>query len=206
MSNEAPFIVVEAIDGGGKGEQVKLLVDLIFGLDKKNHVFLTREPYNSIYHDQIREIIRVNKNPTDNAKQLAQLYEEDRKIHCEIMKKILSMGIIVVSDRYKHATLAYQWAQGLDLQELIEVHKGLLIPDLTIIMDVPAEVALERINRDKNRTHKEVFEQLEFMKKLKENYLALPAHHPDEKIVIIDGNREVDEVAKSIQQEVEKIL
>jgi len=92
------------------------------------------------------------------------------------------------------------------LQKLIDMHKGILIPDLTLIIDTLAEIALERIIKDEGREYKEVFEQKDFQEKLRENYLAFSEQLADEKIIVIDGNKSIAKVFESIKKEVEKIL
>ena len=200
------FIVIDGIDGSGKGTQAKLLADYFFDRDKKRHIFLTREPYNSEYYAEIRRLLKESVNPKDNAGLLAELFTKDRKVHAELIEEFLSRGIYVVCDRYKYSTLAYQQTQGVPLAKLIKMHKGILVPDLAIILDVPADIALERVLKDGNRSHKEVFEQKDFQEKLRQNFLALPAALPDEKIVVINGNRSVKEVFEAIKKEADKIL
>lgn len=193
-------MVIDGLDGCGKGTQVKLLAEFIFDSDKKNHVFLTREPYNSEYYAQIRRLLKEGINPEDNAELLTDLFVKDRKIHSELIEDFLNRGVYVVCDRYKYSTLAYQQTQGMPLEKLLEMHREVLIPDLTIIIDLPAEIVLERIVKDNQRSHKEVFEQKGFQEELRRNFLALPAILPDEKIVVIDGDKPKDEVFESIKE------
>jgi len=200
------FIVIDGLDGSGKGTQVKLIANYFFDSDKKNHIFLTREPYNSEYYEEIRRLLKSGLNPRDNAECLAELFVADRRVHVALIESLLSRGINVVSDRYKYSTLAYQQTQGISLQKLIDMHKDILIPDLTLIINVPAEIALERIVKDEGREYKEVFEQKDFQEKLRENYLAFSEQLPNEKIIVIDGNKHIAKVFESIKKEVEKIL
>ncbi|PIY59718.1 dTMP kinase [Candidatus Wolfebacteria bacterium CG_4_10_14_0_8_um_filter_37_11] len=200
------FIVLDGLDGSGKGTQVKLLANYFFDSNKKNHIFLTREPYNSEHYEEIRKLLKSGLNPRDNAERLAELFVADRRVHAALIESLLSQGIDVVSDRYKYSTLAYQQTQGISLQKLIDMHKGILIPDLTLIIDTLAEIALERIIKDEGREYKEVFEQKDFQEKLRENYLAFSEQLADEKIIVIDGNKSIAKVFESIKKEVEKIL
>ena len=101
------FIVLDGLDGSGKGTQVKLLANYFFDRDKKNHIFLTREPYNSEYYEEIRRLLKSGLNPHDNAERLAELFVADRRVHAALIESLLSQGIDVVSDRYKYSTLAY---------------------------------------------------------------------------------------------------
>lgn len=200
------FIVFDGLDGSGKGVQAKKLHNYLFDKDKKNHVLLTREPYYSEYYEEIRKILKESKNPRDNAERLAELFVADRKEHIKILKPDLKEGVHVVCDRYKYSTLAYQQTQGVPLEKLIKMHDGVLIPDLILIVDVPAEVAMKRIAEDAGREYKEVFEDLAFQEQLRKNFLALPKQFPEERIIVIDGNRSVLEVFESVKQEVDKLL
>lgn len=202
------FIVFDGMDGCGKGTQVKLLAEEIFSRDKKNHLFLTREPYKSIYYDEIRALLKSGIDPKDNAEKMAELFVKDREVHCVLIKKLLDDGVWVISDRYKYSTLAYQQTQGIELQKLIEMHNKpeILVPDLAIIIDVTAEVALGRIEVDGDRSHKEVFEKLDFQEELRKKFVELPDNLPNENIKIINGGQTTKEVFEDIKKEVEKLL
>ncbi len=200
------FIVIDGIDGCGKSGQTKLLAEYLFSKSKKNHLFITREPYISKYTDQIRELLKVSKDPKENAKQLAQLFIKDRKVHAKVITQYLKNGAIVICDRYKYSTLVFQSTQGLAMSELIKMHKGLIVPDLVLIIDVPAQVAMERINKDNKRSHKEVFEQEEFLAKLRQGYLNLPQQLPKERIVFIPGEGTPQQVFEQVRAEVDKIV
>ncbi|MCK4521007.1 MAG: dTMP kinase [Nanoarchaeota archaeon] len=199
------FIVIEGIDGCGSTTQSHKLAQYIFDKDKKNHVVLTREPANSEYMVKIRELLASNHDPKENAEEYTRLFVEDRKHHLkELIEPALKYGSIIICDRYKYSTLAYQQAQGIELARLIDIHKGVLIPNLTIIIDVPVDVALERL--DNNKRPKEAFEEKDFMEKLRQNYLKLKQELKNENIVIIDGSKPIEVVFDNIKEEVEKVL
>ncbi len=75
------FIVIDGIDGSGKGSIAKMLAQYIFEKSKANHVFLTREPYHSQYLAEIRQILKQSTDPKANAEKLAELFVNDRKDH-----------------------------------------------------------------------------------------------------------------------------
>lgn len=206
MKNRGKFIVLDGIDGSGKGTLTKLLVGYLFDLNKRNHILLTREPYNSEFHDEIRKLLKEGASPKDNAELLTELFVKDRVIHAKLIGDLLDEGVHIICDRYKYSTLAYQQTQGVSLDKLLQLHEGILIPDLTMIIDVPVDVALARISQDVNRGHLEVFERKNFQEKLRQNFLTLPNILPDKNIVIIDGNRLIEEVFESVKREVNKIL
>ncbi|MEM4282156.1 MAG: dTMP kinase [Candidatus Woesearchaeota archaeon] len=199
------FIVLDGIDGSGKSMQAKALACYLFDKSKEYNVLLTREPFNSDYCAEIRRLLKEGKTPYENAEKLTELFVADRKLHAGLIAKCLSAGVHVVSDRYKYSTFAYQQAQGLNLDRLIEMHASLLVPDIAIIIDIPAKVALERIKDSPKRSYYEVFEALSFQEVLRQNFLSLRKSLPNERIVIIDGNKPAVEVFESIRKEVDKL-
>jgi len=197
MQQKPLFITFEGIDGCGKSTQVHKFTEYLAGLSKYNHILLTREPYKS---REIREILRQDPDPYSQARKLAELFLNDRTEHLQkIIHPALNSGIHVISDRYKLSTLAYQSTQGIPVGELIKMHSGLLAPDLTFIVDVPVEVAVKRMKKDSRQEHK--FEaNLGFLTKLRQRYLELPSLLPEEKIVVIDGSKDVYEVFEQVKK------
>ena len=201
------FIVIDGMDGSGKTTQVMKIVEYVFKKDKRNHILFTREPYRSLDGFKIRDMLKKSSDPMENGVKMANLFVSDRIMHInKAIEYNLEQGHHVISDRNKYSTLAYQQTQGVPLEKLMEMHNGLLVPDITFIFDVPAEVAMQRMSEDRVRGRKEVFEQLEFQEKLRHNYLALKDQLPNENIVIVDASKSVDEVFSQIKAEVDKIL
>lgn len=189
------FIVIEGIDGSGKSSQMTNIANYLLKLNKYNNVLLTREPYKI---REIRDILRQEDDPYSQAQKLAELFIKDRKEHIdELILPALNKGVYVISDRYKYSTIVYQSVQGIPIQDLIDMHKDMIIPDLILIFDSPIEVVRERMSRDMRDEHK--FESnIEFQEKLRQKYLELPKIFPDEKIIIIDGNKTIKEVEKEL--------
>lgn len=121
----------------------------------------------------------------------ALLFAVDRVDHMEReIKPALEKGKIVVSDRYIYSSLAYQGAAGLDLKWIEEINRSSLPPNLAVYIDVPPEVVVKRIRRDKS-----VMERIETQRRVREVYLKLVGAG---KLVPVDGNREKGEVEKHI--------
>lgn len=196
------FIVFEGIDGCGKSTQILKFTKYLSELSKYHHILLTRNPYQA---REIREILRLNEPAEHKSEKLAELFVNDRKEHIsDLVLPHLNKGHHVVCDRYKLSTIAYQSAQGLLMEQLIKMHDELPIPDITFIIDTPAEIAAERMKKDDRDEHK--FESdLNFQKKVKENYLESINHHPNEKIIVIDGNKSIEEIFNKIVEEFEKL-
>lgn len=132
------FIVIEGADGSGKTTIAKQLA----------------EKYNAIY----------TAEPTDSKLHDLNGFIEDRKKHDIQIKKWLGEGKNVVCDRYKYSTLVYQQLEGFDLDELIELNHDSLIPDLTIVLDYPVEVLMQRLEeRGKPLSKYETPENLKFI-------------------------------------------
>jgi len=182
------FIAIEGIDGCGKGTVIKKLATELFEANKNNHIFLTREPYK---RDWLKKFLSTI-DPNSRGDEALKLFVEDRTQHCKMIDACLKKGILVLSDRYKHSTYAYQMAQGVPFERIQELHKGLLIPDLTIVVDVPVAEAMKRISAGRDQTN--AFQQEELLTKCKENYLKLK-ELLKENIVYIDGARDRDSVS-----------
>ena len=201
------FIVIDGIDGSGKTEVVKVLHNYLFTKHKKYRILTTREPTHGIYGKKVREILKKEKDPKKNGKKLTELVLKDRKEH---LKNSLEPFLkhsnkhernVVICDRYYYSTIAFQGAQGLPIKELIAKNKKFRKPDIAFILDVKPSVALKRIEY----REKEKFEQLDFMKKIRKNFLALPKLL-DDNIKIINASQPLKNVFENIRKEVDKIL
>ncbi|MAH51365.1 dTMP kinase [Candidatus Pacearchaeota archaeon] len=200
------FIVLDGIDGCGKSTQVWKLAKWLSGLDKYNHVVVTREPYK---YREIREILRLEENPEERMERLIELFVKDRQEHIdEIIKPALEREVIVISDRYKYSTICYQAAQGRDMGELIERQKQMPIPDFIFLVDISVETAGERRrkeSKDGGRVSEHKFEKSrKFLAKVRENYLKLKGLLPEENIIIIDGEKGIEEIFEEVKKGFEK--
>ena len=193
------LIVFEGIDGCGKSTQLWKLAKYISELNKYNHLLITREPYQK---KEIREILKQDESPEEQAEKLADLFIEDRKQHInDLILPGLEKGKWILCDRYKFSTIAYQTAQGIEMQKLIEKHSELPKPNLTLIFDLPEEIAKQRMQQDKIRSTEQKFEKsTEFQKKVRENYLKSKEFHPEENIQIIDASKSIEEIFKEVKQ------
>lgn len=201
------FIVIDGIDGSGKSEIVKMLHNYFVSKQKKYSILTTREPTNGRYGKMIREILRREKDPKSNSKKLINLFIKDREEHLKstiepFLRKSNEHGLnIVLCDRYYYSTIAFQGAQGLNMQNLIYLNKNFRKPDVAFILDVKPSIALERIRH----RQKEKFEQLEFMKSIRQNFLKLPKLL-DDTIKIIDASKPLQDVFKRIRKDVDKLI
>src|SRR3989338_7726252 len=198
------FIVLDGLDGSGKGEMIKRLEEYLS--KKKNlKILVTKEPTDGIYGKSIREILRNEKDPKAGAEKCLTLFVKDREEHLEkeIEPFLKEDDHIVICDRYYYSTMAFQHTQGIDMEKIIIDNMPFRAPDITFILDLPSETALERIKKRGNR--KEKFEQLGFMKKLRKNFLKLTKELEDN-IKIIDASKSKEEVFEAIKSEIKKLL
>ncbi|MEA3254615.1 MAG: dTMP kinase [Candidatus Altiarchaeota archaeon] len=184
------FIVLEGIDGCGKSTQARLLSEW---LKESHEVLLTAEPTNTITGAFIREILSGNEKV--NPKTLALLFTADRYEHLE--KEVgpaLSEGRIVVSERYYHSTIAYQSAQGVSKEWLIDLNHYTLKPAVTIFLDVKPKIAVGRTEMS------DIFENRDFLEKVYKEYLRFSD------VTRVDGNQRPEIVSDRIKEIVSELI
>ncbi len=205
------FITFEGIDGCGKTTQISRFAAT---LRKRGIPILgTREPGGTEIGQAIRDILLDVDNT--NIAPLAELflYAADRAQHvAEVIKPALAANKWVISDRYFDATIVYQGVALEHYDRLIEVlnREATLDcqPDITFLLDCPAEVGLERIaKRDQQEKKRDRFERktLDFHIKIRYGYLALANKHKD-RFRIIDGTLAEQRVAKKIREVISPYL
>lgn len=209
ISYRGKFIVFEGPDFAGKGEQTVRTFHYLYYRSKSNEFVITREPtMNTPEGKEIRQLLKSLKNPYDAAERLFYLYVEDRKKHlASTILPNLSNGLTVLSDRYKYSTVAYQGAQGIPIDRIVDAHKDLLVPDLTIILTLPIGEWEKRLAQSKD--HDEVFDEprKEFTAKLLENYSRMNEFFPKENITTVSAYwLTKDEIHEKIVAELEKLF
>ena len=122
------FIVLDGLDGSGKGEMIKRLEEYLS--KKKNlKILVTKEPTDGIYGKSIREILRNEKDPKAGAEKCLTLFVKDREEHLEkeIEPFLKEDDHIVICDRYYYSTMAFQHTQGIEMEEIIAENKLLFV-------------------------------------------------------------------------------
>ena len=204
------FISFEGIEGSGKTTQAKHTVRFL--QDKGHDCVITREPGGTRIGEKIRAILLDPLSKDMDPLTELLLYTADRAQHIkEYILPLLSDGKMVLCDRYYDATMAYQgFARGLNIGLIEKIHKLLfenLKPDITLLLDLPPEIGLERawkqINNG-NRMSKETRfeeERLSFHRRVRAGYLELSRLEP-ERFRVIDASKDAHE----IREEIIKIL
>ncbi|MDH5807137.1 MAG: dTMP kinase [Candidatus Methanomethylicaceae archaeon] len=167
------FITIDGIDGAGGSTQVKMLVNKLNELGYS--AIETKEPNpEGPIEPIIRELI---KEPLLSPELEALLFAADRIYHVEkFIKPWLMEGKIIVSDRYLESSIAYQTSQGLEEDWILLINRGVIKPDLSIILDINPEISLKR------KIIKDRYENVEFLNKVRRKFLER-AHKMGYKIV-----------------------
>ena len=145
-----PFVSIEGIDGSGKTEQARILADRLIAAGKR--VVRTKEPDGGHLGDEVRAIMVVPGRKLEPVEQML-LVSASRYGHVRtVIRPALAAGDWVVSDRFIDSTFAFQ-VHGQDsllgpmFESIKDVVVGNTMPDITIVLDLPADIALERRSR-----------------------------------------------------------
>jgi dTMP kinase len=195
------FITLEGIDGCGKSTLSKLIAGRL--TEAGFRVELTAEPTRTWLGDAVRRSYTEEVNPYTEA----FLFLADRATHTDWIRARMAEGKIVISDRYSDSTIAYQAALlhqrlGGEPEEYIRYLTSvsepvILTPDLTFLLDVDPEVSLKRLD---GRGELEKFENLDNLRAVRRNYLAIAKASKHVRIVDASGTME------SVQKQVAEIL
>lgn len=195
------FVVFEGIDGAGKTTQLKMLEKELVarGLEP----VVVREPGSTRVGEAVRAVLLSPAHREMAPATEALLYVAARaQAVTELIRPALAAGRPVLADRFTPSTLAYQgYGRGLNLAALREVNRLAtegLVPDLTILLDVPPEEALGRARRkgDNDRLEQET---LAFYTRVRQGYLELAA---EEGYLVLDGSLPAGELARQVREAV----
>ncbi len=190
--SKAKFITFEGVDGAGKSTHLAWFADTLRqrGMD----VLVTREPGGTPLGERLREILL---NQPMQARTEAMLMFAARMEHIDlVIKPALQRGSWVVSDRFSDASFAYQGGgRGVPVENLEQLERwvhGGFQPDLTLLFDIPIEVARQRLS---NNTSLDRFEQEQgsFFEKVRLAYLDRYRKNPG-RFALIDASRTPEEV------------
>jgi dTMP kinase len=195
------FITFEGIEGSGKSLQVNLAESYLKG--RGLPCLITREPGGTEFGLALRHVLLRSHGAQREPLGELLLYLADRHQDLkEVIEPALRRGIIVISDRYHDATRAYQGAaRGIPPATIDELARvlGILEPDGTILLDLDAEVALDRA-RKRNAASSSASaegrfeaEDLSFHRRVREGYLALARQYP-QRIRVVPALGSAEEV------------
>ena len=208
------FVALEGLDGAGTTTQARMLESWL--RSRSEPVHLSSEPSDGPVGLLIRQILSGRfvggsgadrghtAAPPVRGETVALLFAADRLDHIQAeLEPILSRGVHVVSDRYVLSSYAYQ-SRDCPLEWVRALNRYAPAPDLTVLLRVTPDVALERIAR--TRSSRERFEQRDFLVHVATTYDALVAELPAERRLVLDGERPVAQLAARIQERVGDLL
>jgi dTMP kinase len=189
------FITFEGIEGSGKTTQLRRLAERV------PHAVVTKEPGGTEIGDRIRAILLDSASKIEPVAEVLLFAASRRQLVMELIRPALAAGQLVLCDRYADSTLAYQgFGRLLDLDRLRTLTDWAtdgLVPDMTLLFDLPEEIGLTRArSRNANATQDEgrfETEDLRFFRRVREGYLAMAKAEP-QRYRIIDANGTPDEV------------
>ena len=207
MTYPGRFITFEGIDGSGKSTQTKLLAARL--QDEGYDIILTREPGGSEGAEEIRELVLQGATDRWSAETEILLFTAARRDHIErTILPALMQGKIVICDRFADSTRMYQGISRGDLRALVDQLHSLMIPydpDITILIDMDPEIGLKRAKA--RATAEERFEDfgLDLQQRMRSGFLEL-AREFETRIAVVEGNRDIVELAETIYQRVKLAL
>lgn len=193
------FITFEGIEGSGKTTQQLRLGEHL--RRRERAVVMTKEPGGTPLADRIRAILLDSANVIDPIAEVFLFAASRRQHTTEIIEPALARGEVVLCDRYADSTLAYQgFGRLIDLDRLRMLNDwatDALIPDLTLLFDLPEEVGLGRARSrnaaaplDEGRFE---LEDVRFFRRIREGYLSMATAEP-KRFVVIDADGSIEEV------------
>ncbi|HYC43159.1 MAG TPA: dTMP kinase [Noviherbaspirillum sp.] len=197
------FITFEGIDGAGKSTHLAYVADLL--RERGKQVIVTREPGGTPLGEKLRELLLREKMHLETEALL--MFASRREHIAQVIEPALQRGEWVISDRFTDATFAYQGGGrklALDKLEALEqwVHPNLQ-PDLTLLFDVPLEVARARLDATRELDKFEQ-EKADFFAATRAEYLRRAAAHPV-RFRVIDSTRPIADIQRELAQIVSSI-
>ena len=191
---EGLFIVIYGINNIGKSTQVEMLVNALEKSELKVE-YLKYPIYDlSPTGPKINKILRSGEQQEISEEEFQGLYAKNRYDFQPQLIKKLDEGINVVAECYTGTGLAWGWTKGADLEKLIEINKGLLQPDIDILLDG------DRFLAGKEETHQHETND-DWMEQCRKNFLELAARFNWE---VVNANQTVEEVQLDILDIIEK--
>ncbi len=193
------FLSIDGGDGTGKSTQAALLCEWLRAEGRQ--VVACRDPGSTGLGEAVRQLVLDRHDLAIDRRSEMLLYMAARaQLAEEVIRPALAQGKVVVSDRYLLANVVYQGhAGGLDVETLWEVGRvatGGLMPDLTIVLDMPAEAAAARLRGQRDRMEQQ---GADFHVRVRDGFLAEAARQ-SERIAVVNAARPIDEVQGEIRR------
>jgi dTMP kinase len=204
MTQPGKFISFEGIDGAGKSTHIGFVTDYLAARGKR--VVSSREPGGTKLGEKLRELLLHQKMHIETEALL--MFASRREHLAQVIEPGIARGDWVLSDRFTDASFAYQaGAGGLDRAKVEAlahwVHPN-REPDLTLLFDVPVDVARQRLDAERTLDKFEQ-EQADFFTKCRNEYLRRAAEFPG-RIAVIDSTQSIEQTRARITEALERLL
>ncbi|HIM54412.1 MAG TPA: dTMP kinase [Gammaproteobacteria bacterium] len=194
------FITIDGVEGAGKSTQIEFVCEYLKA--KGVNVILTREPGGTDIGEKIRTLLLSNSTGKMHADTELMLMFAARNEH--IQNKImpaLKQGDWVLSDRFTDASYAYQGGgRGLDVSRIAQLEQWVLqdfTPDMTLLLDVPVEIGMSRVESRGKKDRIEL-EATDFFNRVRQAYIDRSEQFP-ERIKLIDSSQTVEHTKQQIK-------
>lgn len=193
------FITFEGIDGAGKSSHVEWLAEWLRAQGKT--VQVTREPGGTELGEKLRTLLL--NDPMHLETETLLMFAARREHLAQLIEPALARGEWVICDRFSDATYAYQGGgRGLDRSKFLIlehwVHEHVQ-PDLTLLFDLPLDVARERIALSSRVLDRFEQERADFHERVRQAYIER-AHANPSRIRVIDANHSLEDIRKTLEQ------
>jgi dTMP kinase len=199
-----PFVALDGLDGTGKSTQCRLLADWLRNLGYT--VIQCADPGGTPVGDVLRDLLLGRRHEMALPCEMLLFMASRAQLTADVIQPALDRGHAVVADRFLLANVVYQGhAGGLDPDQLWKIGKlatGGLLPDLTVVLDLPPERAIARRARPNDRIESRGDA---YQKRVREGFLAEARRCP-ETIRVIDADQSVELVHQQICREVNRVL
>ena len=194
------FITIDGVEGAGKSTQIAFICDYL--KDKGISVILTREPGGTDLGEKIRELLLSNTTGSmhDDTELMLMFAARNEHIQNKIVPA-LERGEWVLSDRFTDSSYAYQGGgRGLDMARIKALETWVMqdfAPDMTLLLDVPVELGMSRVESrgQKDRIENE---QLDFFERVRQAYIARSQEFP-QRIKLIDSSKDIEYTSAQIK-------
>jgi len=202
--NLAPFLSLDGIDGTGKTTQCRMLVDWLNAAGVR--AIGCRDPGGTPLGDQLRQILLASASELSPRAEALLFMASRAELVTRVIRPALESGQVVVSDRFVMANVVYQGhARGISPEDVWTVGRfstGGILPDLTIVLDLPVDQAIARRARTADRMEGRGHEYLE---KVRQGFRAEAMRQP-ESVVLVDASPDADTVQRRLREIVGSFL
>lgn len=204
-TSKGTLISFEGGEGAGKSVQIKRLRDRLYACGKD--VIVLREPGGTVISEQIREVVLSAKNIGIAYTTEVLLFQAARaQLYREIVLPSLGVGKVVLMDRTRDSSVVYQGMVrgfGVELiEQLNNISTQNTYPDITLLLDVPPTIGLERRIQDGKMDRLDM-ESVDFHEKVRQAYLQVSEKDDRDRWRIIDGTQSIDDVEDAIWEEIQ---